>query len=38
MTDRFDREKRSEIMSHIKGKDTKPEKLVRSLLHRACPP
>ncbi len=34
MTDRFDREKRSEIMSHIKGKDTKPEKLVRSLLHR----
>jgi len=34
VTDRFDWEKRSEIMSHIKGKDTKPEKLVRSLLHR----
>jgi len=34
VTDRFDRKKRSEIMSHIQGKDTKPEKLVRSLLHR----
>ncbi|MDY7000522.1 MAG: very short patch repair endonuclease [Thermodesulfobacteriota bacterium] len=27
------KEKRSEIMSKIKGKDTKPEKIVRSLLH-----
>jgi len=34
MTDRFDQVKRSEIMSHIKGKHTQPEKLVRSLLHR----
>jgi DNA mismatch endonuclease (patch repair protein) len=34
MTDRFDRAKRSEIMSHIKGKDTRPERSVRSLLHR----
>jgi DNA mismatch endonuclease (patch repair protein) len=28
-------EKRSWNMSHIKGKDTKPEMLVRSLLHQA---
>ena len=28
-------EKRSWNMSRIKGKDTKPELLVRSLLHRA---
>lgn len=34
MTDKFDPEKRSEIMSCIKGKDTKPEKIVRSLLHK----
>jgi len=34
MTDRFDQAKRSEIMSHIKGKDTQPEKLVRRLLHK----
>jgi len=34
VTDRFDQKKRSEIMSRIRGKDTKPEKLVRSLLHR----
>ena len=34
MSDVFSKEKRSEIMSRIKGKDTKPEKLVRSLLHR----
>lgn len=31
--DTFSKEKRSEIMSKIKGKDTKPEKIVRSLLH-----
>jgi DNA mismatch endonuclease, patch repair protein len=34
MPDVFSKEKRSRIMSRIKGKDTKPEKLVRSLLHR----
>lgn len=34
MADVFSKLKRSEIMSRIKGKDTKPEKLVRSLLHR----
>jgi DNA mismatch endonuclease (patch repair protein) len=34
MADVFSKEKRSEIMSRIKGKDTKPERLVRSLLHR----
>lgn len=33
--DRVNPEKRSEIMSHIRGKNTKPELLVRSLLHRA---
>ncbi len=33
MADRFTREKRSEIMSHIRGRDTSPEKLIRGLLH-----
>jgi len=32
--DRISPEKRSEIMSRIKGKDTKPELVVRRLLHR----
>ena len=32
--DVFTREKRSRIMSKVKGKDTKPELLVRSLLHK----
>lgn len=31
--DVFSREKRSKIMSHISGKNTQPELLVRSLLH-----
>ncbi|TVM33820.1 very short patch repair endonuclease [Oceanidesulfovibrio marinus] len=31
--DTVSKEKRSEIMSKIRGKDTKPEKIVRSLLH-----
>lgn len=31
--DIFSKTKRSEIMRSIKGKDTKPEKIVRSLLH-----
>ena len=35
MTDVFTPEKRSEVMSLIRGKDTKPEKLVRSYLHRS---
>jgi DNA mismatch endonuclease, patch repair protein len=34
MTDVFPREKRSWIMGRIKGRDTKPEILVRSLVHR----
>lgn len=34
MTDRLSKEHRSWNMSRIRGKDTKPEKLVRSLLHR----
>jgi len=34
MTDIFTSEKRSEIMSNIRSGDTKPEKIVRSLLHR----
>lgn len=33
-TDIFTAEKRSEIMARIGSKDTKPELLVRSLLHR----
>lgn len=32
--DVFTKEKRSKIMSKIKGKDTRPEKVVRSLLHQ----
>jgi len=34
MADVFAPEKRSLIMSRIKGRDTRPEILVRSLLHR----
>jgi len=34
MTDVFSKEKRSWIMARIKGRDTKPEMLVRSLIHR----
>lgn len=34
MADTFSKEKRSDIMSRIKGKNTRPELLVRSLLHR----
>lgn len=32
MVDRFSRETRSQVMSRIRGKDTKPEILVRSYL------
>jgi DNA mismatch endonuclease, patch repair protein len=32
--DVFTREKRSQIMSHVSDKNTKPEIVVRSLLHR----
>jgi len=35
MTDIFTKEKRSWNMSRIKGKDTKPEIILRSLLHRS---
>ncbi len=35
MADIVSREKRSQMMSGIRSKDTKPEKLVRSQLHRA---
>ncbi len=34
MTDVFSKEKRSWIMSRVKGSDTKPEILVRSFVHR----
>jgi len=33
--DRLSAERRSWNMSRIRGKDTTPEKIVRSLLHRA---
>ena len=33
MADIWTRKKRSEVMSRIRGRDTKPEKKVRSLLH-----
>src|SRR4051812_26276050 len=35
MTDVVDRKTRSRMMSGIKGRDTQPELLVRSFLHRA---
>jgi DNA mismatch endonuclease (patch repair protein) len=35
MIDRLSRERRSWNMSRIRGKDTEPEKRVRSALHRA---
>src|SRR5690242_12969823 len=35
MADIVDRATRSRMMSGIRGKDTKPEKLVRSFLHRS---
>ncbi len=34
MADIFTPEKRSEVMSRIRGRDTKPELMVRSMLHR----
>jgi len=34
MADVFSKEKRSWIMSRVKGRDSKPEILVRSLVHR----
>ena len=34
MRDRLTKERRSWNMSRIRGKDTKPEKVVRSMLHR----
>ncbi|MBC2606975.1 DNA mismatch endonuclease Vsr [Pelagicoccus albus] len=34
MTDRISKERRSWVMSRVRGKHTKPERLVRSLLHR----
>jgi len=34
MTDVFSKKKRSWIMSRVKGRDTKPEILVRSFVHR----
>ncbi|WP_171178681.1 very short patch repair endonuclease [Ruegeria sp. HKCCD8929] len=35
MTDVHDRETRSRNMAAIRGRDTKPERLLRSVLHRA---
>ena len=32
--DVYNKKKRSEIMAHVKGRDTKPELLVRSIVHR----
>lgn len=34
MPDVFSTAKRSEVMSHIRGKDTKPERIVRTILHK----
>ena len=35
MADIWSKKKRSEVMARIRGQDTKPEILLRSLLHRA---
>ena len=35
MTDVMSKKQRSEVMSRIRGRDTAPERLLRSLLHRA---
>lgn len=35
MADIYSKEKRSQVMSRVRGRDTKPEKAVRSALHRA---
>lgn len=35
MVDVFDKEKRSEVMSRVKSKNTKPELILRSALYRA---
>ena len=32
--DRFSRQERSRIMARVKGRDTAPERIVRSLVHR----
>jgi len=34
MVDVFTKEKRHEIMASVKGRDTKPERIVRSFVHR----
>ncbi len=34
MTDVYDAETRSYVMSQVRAKNTKPEKIVRSILHR----
>ncbi|MGD9596826.1 MAG: very short patch repair endonuclease [Steroidobacteraceae bacterium] len=34
MADVFSKQKRSEVMSRIRARDTKPERAVRSMLHR----
>ena len=34
MTDRLDPDRRRHLMQQVKGKDTQPERIVRSLLHR----
>ena len=34
MVDVFTKEKRREIMASVKSRDTKPEKIIRSLVHR----
>lgn len=34
--DVFSPEKRSQVMSRIRSKDTKPEKIIRSILHKLC--
>ena len=33
--DIFSQEKRSQVMSHVRNRDTRPEKMIRSILHKS---
>lgn len=33
--DIFSQEKRSQVMSHVRNRDTRPEKIIRSILHKS---
>lgn len=33
--DIFSQEKRSQVMSHVRSRDTRPERIIRSILHKS---